>query len=81
MVNPQFTDYIIPPAADAPEMEIHLLENPYSRGPFGAKGVGEIPLNGPAPAAAAAVHRSEEHTSALPSHRELVCRLLLEKKK
>src|SRR5947207_8114714 len=26
-------------------------------------------------------HRSEEHTSELPSHSDLVCRLLLEKKK
>src|SRR5260370_21847259 len=29
----------------------------------------------------AAVHRSEEHTSELQSHLNLVCRLLLEKKK
>src|SRR5438874_8656892 len=29
----------------------------------------------------AAVHRSEEHTSELQSRRDLVCRLLLEKKK
>src|SRR5260221_3364976 len=28
-----------------------------------------------------AVHRSEEHTSELQSHSDLVCRLLLEKKK
>src|SRR5438034_5334477 len=30
---------------------------------------------------ALAVHRSEEHTSELQSHSDLVCRLLLEKKK
>src|SRR5260221_6134720 len=29
----------------------------------------------------AAMHRSEEHTSELQSHSDLVCRLLLEKKK
>src|SRR5437667_2262368 len=29
----------------------------------------------------AEVHRSEEHTSELQSHHDLVCRLLLEKKK
>src|SRR5258707_11985027 len=35
----------------------------------------------PRPAAAAARHRSEEHTSELQSRQYLVCRLLLEKKK
>src|SRR5438132_5911024 len=33
------------------------------------------------PAADTADHRSEEHTSELQSHSDLVCRLLLEKKK
>src|SRR5437773_5093195 len=33
------------------------------------------------PATAAAVARSEEHTSELQSHHDIVCRLLLEKKK
>src|SRR5207237_9552507 len=32
-------------------------------------------------AASARIHRSEEHTSELQSHLNLVCRLLLEKKK
>jgi CO/xanthine dehydrogenase Mo-binding subunit len=27
-----------------------MLENPYLHGPFGAKGVGELPIDGPAPA-------------------------------
>jgi CO/xanthine dehydrogenase Mo-binding subunit len=27
-----------------------MLENPYTHGPFGAKGVGEMPIDGPAPA-------------------------------
>src|SRR5438874_9129760 len=34
-----------------------------------------------APSSPHAVHRSEEHTSELQSRRDLVCRLLLEKKK
>ena len=58
MLNAQFTNYIIPTAADAPPMEVDIVEDPYSRGPFGAKGVGEIPLNSPAPSAAAAVHHA-----------------------
>jgi len=53
--NPRLTDYIIPTSADAPEMEVLLVEKPYSRGPYGAKGVGELPMNSPAPSAAAAV--------------------------
>jgi CO/xanthine dehydrogenase Mo-binding subunit len=41
-----FTDYIIPTTLDIPEMETIILEEMYSRGPFGAKGVGEQPLVG-----------------------------------
>ena len=33
-----------------PAMEVVLLERPYKYGPFGAKGVGEMPIDGPAPA-------------------------------
>ena len=31
-------------------MEVVLLERPYAHGPYGAKGVGEMPIDGPAPA-------------------------------
>jgi CO/xanthine dehydrogenase Mo-binding subunit len=31
-------------------MNVFVLENPYEHGPFGAKGVGEMPIDGPAPA-------------------------------
>lgn len=53
--NANFTDYIIPTALDTPPMDVQIVEVPYSRGPFGAKGVGEMPMDGPAPAAAAAI--------------------------
>src|SRR5437773_9381343 len=39
------------------------------------------PAGAHGPIARAAITRSEEHTSELQSHHELVCRLLLEKKK
>lgn len=39
--NPSFTDYLIPTAADVPEVRIALLECGDGTGPFGAKGVGE----------------------------------------
>src|SRR5438034_6389986 len=42
---------------------------------------GSRPDCGPALRAAPGEHRSEEHTSELQSHSDLVCRLLLEKKK
>jgi hypothetical protein len=58
MSNPQLTNYIIPTALDTPEMEVVLVDNPYRLGPFGAKGVGEIPMDVPAPAVAAAIHQA-----------------------
>jgi CO/xanthine dehydrogenase Mo-binding subunit/CO/xanthine dehydrogenase FAD-binding subunit len=50
MVNAQLTNYIVPTTLDTPEIEAVILENPYRHGPFGAKGVGELPMDGPAPA-------------------------------
>ena len=50
MANNNFTNYIVPTTLDTPEMDIVLLERPYKHGPFGAKGVGEMPIDGPAPA-------------------------------
>jgi CO/xanthine dehydrogenase Mo-binding subunit len=37
---------------------VEIVEKPYSRGPFGAKGVGELPMDVPAPAVAAAIHQA-----------------------
>src|SRR5436190_5071424 len=42
---------------------------------------GRKPRGRPAPMMSASPPRSEEHTSELQSHSDLVCRLLLEKKK
>jgi CO/xanthine dehydrogenase Mo-binding subunit len=50
MANNSFTNYIVPTTLDTPEMDVVLLERPYKHGPFGAKGVGEMPIDGPAPA-------------------------------
>src|SRR5438477_5511543 len=51
------------------------------RGPEAGVVGGELPAGGPAHREPAHEHRSEEHTSELQSHVNLVCRLLLEKKK
>jgi len=58
MINNQLTNYIIPTAMDAPAMDVVLVEEPYSRGPFGAKGVGEMPMDIPAPAVCAAIRQA-----------------------
>ena len=55
MKNDRLTNYIIPTSLDAPEMITRIIEIPFAGGPFGAKGLGEIPLDGPAPAVAQAV--------------------------
>ena len=55
MRNDRLTNYIIPTSLDAPEMITRIVEIPYAGGPFGAKGVGEIPMDGPAPAVAQAI--------------------------
>jgi CO/xanthine dehydrogenase Mo-binding subunit len=50
MANGQMTNYIIPTAADVPPIRVYFEENPYAYGPAGAKGIGELPMDGPAPA-------------------------------
>jgi CO/xanthine dehydrogenase Mo-binding subunit len=55
MRNNRLTNYIIPTALDAPEMETVLIEIPFADGPFGAKGIGEIPHDVPHAAVAQAI--------------------------
>ncbi len=50
MANNQMTNYIIPPPADIPPIRVYFEENPYAYGPGGAKGIGELPMDGAAPA-------------------------------
>jgi len=50
MANNRMTDYIIPTAVDMPPTHVVFCEAPYAYGPQGAKGIGELPLDGPAPA-------------------------------
>src|SRR5437868_4824760 len=50
MANGQMTNYIMPTAADLPPIRVYFAENPYAFGPAGAKGIGELPMDGPAPA-------------------------------
>lgn len=50
MQNNQMTNYIIPTAADIPPIRVFFEEVPYGYGPAGAKGIGELPMDGAAPA-------------------------------
>ena len=50
MANNQMTNYIIPTPADIPAIRVYFEENPYAYGPGGAKGIGELPMDGAAPA-------------------------------
>jgi CO/xanthine dehydrogenase Mo-binding subunit len=55
MVNSQMTNYIMPTSMDVPSIRVFFEEIPYARGPAGAKGIGELPLDGTAPAIANAI--------------------------
>jgi len=50
MFNNQMTNYIMPTAADVPPIHVSFEEIPFAYGAFGAKGIGELPHDGPAPA-------------------------------
>lgn len=53
-----FTNYIIPTCADFPLIQSTLIDNPGRTGPLGARGLGELPLVGVAPALALAVEQA-----------------------
>jgi CO/xanthine dehydrogenase Mo-binding subunit len=50
LMNNQMTNYIMPTSADLPAIHVHFEEVPSIHGPGGAKGIGELPMDGPAPA-------------------------------
>ncbi len=50
LTNNQMTNYIMPTSADLPPIHVSFEEVPSPHGAFGAKGIGELPMDGPAPA-------------------------------
>lgn len=70
MANNQMTNYIIPTAADIPPIRVFFEENPYAFGPSGAKGIGELPMDGGAPAILNAIEnaidKSLNHVPLMP---------------
>jgi CO/xanthine dehydrogenase Mo-binding subunit len=55
MQNSQMTNYIMPTSADLPLIRVFFEELGNVHGAFGAKGIGELPMDGPAPAIVNAV--------------------------
>ena len=42
----QMTNYIMPTSMDLPPIRVFFEERPYAHGPRGAKGIGELPMDG-----------------------------------
>jgi len=56
--NNTFSDYIVPTAVDFPNMRVMLHVGDYPYGPYGAKGAGELPHVGGAPATIDAIQNA-----------------------
>jgi len=50
MRNNQMTNYIMPTSSDLPPIRVYFEEFGNPHGAYGAKGIGELPMDGPAPA-------------------------------
>lgn len=76
MANNQMTNYIIPTPVDIPPIRVYFEENPYAYGPGGAKGIGELPMDGAAPAILNAI---ENATALSFTHIPLMPEMLMER--
>ena len=77
MVNGQMTNYIMPTSMDVPPIRVFFEELPYERGPAGAKGIGELPLDGTAPAIANAIaHATGADVRQIPITSEILLEML-----
>ena len=74
MANGQLTNYVIPTTLDTPPIDVVLVENPYPGGPFGAKGLGELPIDGPAPAIVNAIRSLGIDVREIPALPEVLLR-------
>jgi CO/xanthine dehydrogenase Mo-binding subunit len=77
MLNGQMTNYIMPTSMDVPPIRVFFEEIPYGRGPAGAKGIGELPLDGTAPAIANAIaHATGADIREIPVTPEVLLEML-----
>ncbi len=58
ILNPSFTDYLLPTILDMPPMQIAVLEYPDPHAPYGLRGVGEPPAISSGPAIASAIRQA-----------------------
>ncbi|GAB4240354.1 MAG: molybdopterin-dependent oxidoreductase [Elainellaceae cyanobacterium] len=78
-INPAPRTYRIPLAKDIPPIDVILIEKNDPYGPYGAKGIGEIGVNGVAPAIANAIaHATGVRVRQLPITPERLWRALAE---
>jgi CO/xanthine dehydrogenase Mo-binding subunit len=77
MANNQMTNYVMPTSMDIPPIRVYFDEIPYVHGAMGAKGIGELPMDGPAPAILNAIENALgvpfNHVPLLPE--DIVARL------
>jgi putative selenate reductase molybdopterin-binding subunit len=79
MINPNFLDYKVLSAKDMPKLTTILVETEEPLGPYGAKSIAEVPINGPAPAIANAIyHAIGIRFRRLPIRPEMVLKALRE---
>ena len=77
MANGEMTNYIMPTSMDLPPIRVFFEEQPYAYGPSGAKGIGELPMDGPAPAILNAVaHATGADPRAIPMTPEALMALM-----
>jgi CO/xanthine dehydrogenase Mo-binding subunit len=72
MANTQLSNDLLPTTLDTPAIDVALLEHPYPGGPFGAKGLGELPIDGPAPALVNAIRSLGIDVRAIPADPDVV---------
>jgi len=77
MANASLSEYAIPSVRDVPRVRVAFVQTPYAGGGQGARGLGEIPADGAAPAIANAIaDATGVRPDALPLTAERVMRLL-----
>ncbi|MGH9331773.1 MAG: xanthine dehydrogenase family protein molybdopterin-binding subunit, partial [Vicinamibacterales bacterium] len=57
-LNDRLATYLIPTIKDSPVIDVELVERAFDGGPFGAKGIGELPMDGAAPAVVGAIENA-----------------------
>ena len=82
MINPNFLDYKVLSAKDMPKLKTILVETEEPLGPYGAKSISEVPINGPTPAIANAIyHAIGIRFRKLPIRPEMVLKALHEQER